>query len=139
MNYLLDTCLLSELCKLRPNTGVIDWIMGTDESRLFVSALSLSEIQKGIAKLETGKRKSSIQTWLDQDLLQRFNGKILSVNLDTALEWGLFCGKSESKGRPVPVIDSLLAVTAIVHNLCVVTRNEGDFEPFPVKILNPWE
>jgi len=60
------------------------------------------------------------------------------VNLDTALEWGLLCGTSESNGWPVPVIDSLLAVTAIVHNLCLVTRNEGDFEPFPVKILNPW-
>lgn len=139
MNYLLDTCLLSELCKPQPNTGVVDWIMGADENRLLVSVLSLGEIQKGIAKLETGKRKSIIQAWLDQDLLQRFTGRILPVNLDTALEWGLLCGASESNGRPVPVIDSLLAVTAIAHNLCVVTRNEGDFEPFPVKILNPWE
>ena len=139
MNYLLDTCLLSELYKPQPNTGVVDWIMRTDENRLLVSALSLGEIQKGIAKLESGKRKTSIQAWLDQDLLQRFNGRILPVDLDTALEWGLFCGISESKGRPVPVIDSLLAVTAIVHNLNVVTRNEGDFESFPLRILNPWE
>ncbi len=138
MNYLLDTCLLSELYKTAPNAGVADWITQTDENRLFISTLSLGEIQKGIGKLDSGKRKTSIQEWLDRNLIIRFSGQMLSVDQDVALEWGLLCAAMEAKGKPAPVIDSLLGATAITHNLVIVTRNEKDFQKLPVKTLNPW-
>lgn len=139
MNYLLDTCLLSELRKPMPDPGVLAWISGADESRLFVSVLSLGEIQKGVAKLENGTRKNAFQHWLEHDLLIRFEGRILPLELDMALEWGLVSAVNESQGKPAPVIDALLAVTAITRNLTLVTRNDKDFYCFPVKIVNPWQ
>jgi predicted nucleic acid-binding protein len=138
LNYLLDTCLLSELLKSRPDGGVLEWVSRIDEDRLFVSVLSLGEIQKGIAKLAPGRRKRQIQTWLDQDLRRRFGERILAIDLDSALAWGRVCGASERKGRPLPVMDSLLAATAEVLNLTLVTRNESDFAAYPVHVLNPW-
>lgn len=138
MNYLLDTCLLSELRKPDPDPGIVTWISDIDEGRLFVSILSLGEIQKGIARLENGRRKNAFQHWLEDDLLSRFEGRIVHFDLDMALEWGLLSAVCESKGRPAPVVDTLLAVTAIVRNLVLVTRNDKDFSDFPVKILNPW-
>ena len=138
MNYLLDTCFLSELRKPAPDAGVVAWVSDIDENRLFVSVLNLGEIQKGVARLEKGRRKNALQHWLDQDLLKRFDGRILPLDLDMALEWGLLSAATENHGRPAPVVDTLLAVTAITRNLTLVTRNEKDFSDFPVKILNPW-
>ncbi len=138
MNYLLDTCVLSELRKPQPDAGVVAWVSDIDESRLFVSVLSLGEIQKGIAKLSKGRRKNAFQHWLEHDLKARFEGRILPLDLDTALEWGLLSAASEGAGHPAPVVDSLLAVTAISRNLTLVTRNDKDFVGYPVKILNPW-
>lgn len=138
MNYLLDTCLLSELRKPQPDAGVVSWVSDIDEARLFVSALSLGEIQKGVARLETGRRKNAFQHWLEHDLLVRFEGRILPLDLDMALEWGLVSAANENRGKPAPVVDALLAATAIVRNLTLVTRNDKDFSGFPVKVLNPW-
>lgn len=138
MNYLLDTCLLSELRKAEPDAGVVAWVSDVDEARLFISVLCLGEIQKGVAKLEQGRRKNAFQHWLEQDLPVRFEGRILPLELDMALEWGLVSAATESRGKPAPVVDALLAVTAIVRNLTLVTRNDKDFSDFPVKLLNPW-
>lgn len=139
MNYLLDTCLLSELRKPEPDAGVVAWIADVDEARLYISVLSFGEIQKGIAKLENGRRKDALQHWLEHDLLLRFEGRTLPLDLDMALEWGLLSAANEHRGIPAPVVDALLAVTAITHNLTLVTRNDKDFAAFPVKVLNPWE
>lgn len=138
MNYLLDTCFLSELQKPAPDAGVVAWVSDIDENRLFVSVLSLGEIQKGIAKLEKGRRKNVFQHWLEHDLLARFAGRILPLELEMALEWGLLSAMAEGQGRPAPVVDALLAVTAIARNLTLVTRNDKDFLGLPVKVLNPW-
>jgi predicted nucleic acid-binding protein len=138
VNYLLDTCLLSELRKPQLDAGVVAWISDIDEARLFVSVLSLGEIQKGVAKLENGRRRNAFQHWLEHDLLLRFAERILPLDLDMALEWGLVSAANENRGKPAPVVDALLAVTAIVRNLTLVTRNDKDFFGFPVKVLNPW-
>ncbi len=138
MNYLLDTCFLSELRKPIPDGGVVTWIAEIDEHRLFVSVLTFGEIQKGITKLEDGRRKSSLQHWLEGELIQRFEGRILPIDLDAVLEWGLLSAIAERTGKPAPVIDTLLASTAINQNLTLVTRNQKDFAPYPVKTLNPW-
>ena len=139
MNYLLDTCLLSELCRLQPNTGVVRWIEHTDETRLQIAAISMGEIQKGVTKLNAGRKQQQIQDWLDQDLRPRFSGRILSIDEEVSLEWGILLGTAERRGRPQPVIDSLIAAIAVVHNLTLVTRNVSDFESMPIRLLNPWE
>lgn len=136
MNYLLDTCLLSELRKPEPDPGVVAWIADIDEMRLFVSVLSLGEIQKGIARLQKGRPKNVFQHWLEHDLLIRFEGRILPLDIDMALEWGLASAANESRGQPVLIFDALLAVTAIARNLTLVTRNEKDFTGFPACSLS---
>ena len=138
MSYLLDTCLLSELRKPKPNHGVTDWVLASDENRLFISVLTLGEIQKGISKLVTGSRKNAFQHWLEKDLIQRFADRIVNLDLDAALEWGILGATGDLIGKPTPGVDSLLAVTAMTKNLVLVTRNEKDFTNLPVKILNPW-
>lgn len=139
MNYLLDTCFLSELYRQPPNPGVAWWIGQVDEQRLYIPSLSLGEIQKGVAKLAEGRKKQRIQSWLDQDLRPRFAGRILPIDDEVALEWGVLLGAEERDGRPRPVIDSLIAATAMIRGLTLVTRNSSDFEALPIQLFNPWE
>ncbi len=138
MSYLLDTCLLSELPKRQPNAGVISWVQETKESLLFVSVLTLGELRKGIGNLADGERKVRIQRWFDHDVIARFHNRILSVDLDVCLRWGELSAESQKMGRPRPAIDTLLASTALVHGLTMVTRNERDFARTGVELINPW-
>ena len=138
MNYLLDTCLLSELHRAEPDPGVAYWVEQTDEHRLYVAALSLGEIQKGVAKLDAGRKKQQIQDWLDQELRRRFVERILAIDEKVALEWGILLA-ADRNGQPLPVIDSLIAAVAVVNNLAIVTRNVRDFETLPIRLINPWE
>ena len=139
MKYLLDTCLLSETRRKVPNQGVVNWLESVDEDRLFISVVTLTEIQKGIVKLHEGPRRQAFQTWLDKDLSARFKGRILGLSQEVALEWGVLLGSNERKGEKLPLIDSLLASTAIQYNLTLVTRNTSDFGRMPVRLINPWD
>ncbi len=136
--YLLDTCVLSELVKPAPDRGLIGWLEATDERRLYLSALTLGELAKGVARPASGERQRRLQTWLDEDLSRRFVGRILSVDRHVALRWGELQAQAERRGRPMPVIDALLAATAAVHALTVVTRNGGDMAESGVTTVNPW-
>ena len=138
MKYLLDTCTISELVKSRPNRKVVKWIEECDEDSIFLSVLTVGEIQKGISKLEDERRQVKIQRWLDSDLKTRFTDRIISVSEDVALTWGILEGESESKGQPIPVIDVLIGATALAYNLTVVTRNIDDIVQTGARVLNPW-
>lgn len=139
MKYLLDTCLISELVKKEPNPAVVSWLDEQDEQKLFLSVLNLGELQKGISKLPDGTRKSELQAWVALDLVERFTGRILEINLETALCWGRLQGEAEQAGEKLPVMDSLIAATATAHGLVVVTRNVRDIERCGVMVCNPWE
>ena len=139
MTFLLDTVLVSELVKRAPNPDVIAWVDGRDEDSLFLSAITLGEIQKGISKLPDSKRKELLQTWLAQDLMRRFGGRIISVDGEVALTWGTLQGEAERNGQQLPVVDCLIAATARVHNLTVATRNVRDMQRCNVPVINPWE
>ncbi len=139
MKYLLDTCVVSELAKPAPNKGVVQWLGGCDEEAVFLSVLTIGEIQKGIAKLPGSARKNAIQRWLDRDLRVRFSERILVIDEDVALTWGLIQGEAERRGSPIPTIDGLLGATAVANNLTVVTRNEDDIRPTGARVLNPWK
>jgi predicted nucleic acid-binding protein len=138
VKYLLDTCLISELVKKEPNSAVVRWLDEQDEQSLFMSVLTLGELQKGISKLPAGARKDELQAWAGHDLVERFTGRIIDIDLETALFWGKLQGESEQKGERLPVMDSLIAATATAHGLVVVTRNVKDIERCRVRVCNPW-
>ena len=138
MKYLLDTCLISELVKKEPIPAVVSWLDEQDEQKLFLSVLNLGELQKGISKLPDGAKKEELQAWVALDLVERFTGRILEIDLETALCWGRLQGEAEQAGEKLPVMDSLIAATAAAHDLVVVTRNVRDIERCGVRVCNPW-
>lgn len=138
MKYLLDTCLISELVRKEPNPAVVAWLDGQDEQKLFLSVLNLGELQKGISKLSDSTRKRELQAWIALDLVERFDGRILEVDLATALCWGRLQGEAAQAGVKLPVMDSLIAATAAAHGLVVVTRNVRDMERCGATVCNPW-
>jgi len=138
MKYLIDTCVLSELVKPVPDANVLKWMKLVDEDSLYLSVLNLGEIQKGISKLVDSGKKSRLQTWLDQDLVDRFSDRILPVNKDVATLWGQVQGEAENRGAPIPTIDGLLGATARVFNLTLVSRNIKDINRTGCHVFNPW-
>ena len=138
MKYLLDTNVISELIKREPHPSVVRWIDEHDENSLFLSVITFSELQKGISKLSDENRAERLQSWVDQELSKRFEGRILLINLEVISTWGRMQGFSEKNGVKLPVMDSLIAATAMTHNLIVVTRNVHDLERCRVSVYNPW-
>lgn len=139
MTYLLDTCLVSELLKPRPSQTVSAWLAEQREEDLHLSVLTLGEIQKGVAQLPESRKKTRLQAWLDRDLRDRFRGRIAPVDDKVALAWGRVSGDALARGRSLPVIDSLIAATAIVLDAAVVTRDEEGIREAGARTVNPWE
>jgi predicted nucleic acid-binding protein len=138
VKYLLDTALIIELVKKEPDTAVVRWLDEQDEQNLFLSILTLGELQKGISKLPVGSRKAELQTWVTVDLVERFTGRIIDLDLETALFWGKMQGESELKGDKLPVMDSLIAAVATVHGLVVVSHSDMGLSRCRVRIFDPW-
>lgn len=138
MTWLLDTCVLSELVKPKPNGGLLSWIERCEETGFHLSVLTMGELAKGIARLSAGAKRARLQAWLDRDLAERFSGRILPVDQAVALRWGELQARAEKRGRPMPVIDGLIAATATVHSLAIVTRNGVDMAQSGVEIVDPW-
>lgn len=138
MNYLLDTCVISELVAKSPNPEVTGWIDGTEEVRLYLSVITIGEIRKGIEKLSGSKRKKALDAWLNDELLIRFDGRIVSIDTEVMLAWGKLTGALEVKGKPMSAIDPLIAASALNGGFSLVTRNEDDFKESGVPIINPW-
>lgn len=137
MKYLLDTCLISELIKPTPNKKVIKWLNDIPSTALFLSAITIGEIRKGLTKLPSSKKKETLTAWLNT-LLRDYKERIFSIDLIVAENWGIIQGNAEKAGMPMSSIDSLIAATAHTHNLTLITRNEDDFVPSQISILNPW-
>lgn len=139
MNVLVDTCVIFELIRPKPSSRVLAWLDGIPEERVFLSVITLGELRKGILRLGGVKKARRLQTWLDIDVRERFGGRLLGVDADVALEWGRICAEAERRGNPRPVIDALLAATARVHGLTLVTRNVSDFAHIQLDVVNPWD
>lgn len=139
MSYLLDTCVISELVKRgNPDSGVVGWLNQQDEDRLFLSSITLGEIQAGISKLPDSARRLELISWLDNDLRHRFASRILPVDLEVALVWGSKRGELARIGVTLPFADGLIAATAMAHGMTVVTRNVADLQRCGAMTLNPW-
>ena len=138
MGYLLDTNAISEVLKSTPDEKVLEWFAKTEESLQHISVFSIGEIQKGISKLPASRRKDELQDWFDQ-LQLRYEPRILPFTIVTASNWGVMVAELERNGRPLPIVDSLIAASAAEHQLTVVTRNADDFSAAGVSVLNIWE
>lgn len=139
MSFLLDTSIVSEMVRKSPSVPVVKWLDGQAEASLYLSVLTIGELEKGIARLSASPRRNRLQSWVRRDLAARFGERLLPVDVRTAARWGALTGESENRGRPLPVIDRLIAATAMMHGLTVVTRNVQDFERSGATCINPWE
>ena len=137
--FLLDTNIVSELRTKNPEPRVVEWMEAVDESLLHLSVLTLGEIRKGTALLPQDRRRTQLETWLEIDLQTRFAGRILPINSAITDRWGWIAAEARRKGTTLPVIDGLLAATALHYNLTIVSRNVKDFVNAHVPVLNPWE
>jgi predicted nucleic acid-binding protein len=135
---LLDTCVISELARPAPDPRVLAWLDSVSDDALRLSVLTLGEIKKGADLLEDGPRKARVEAWLDE-LRAIFADRIVPVDDAVALRWGAISAASRRAGRLRPPIDSLLAATAVCHQLKLATRNVADFEGTGAVIVNPWE
>ena len=138
MSYLIDTIVISELARAKPDAAVLDWFANAPDEALFLSALTLGEIRKGVEKLtspDDTTRRERLRLWLEHDLRDWFGPRILPIGPDVADHWGRLIAQV---GRPVPAIDSLLAATALHHDLRLVTRNTRDFDYAGLEVINPW-
>lgn len=139
MTYLLDTCVISELASKKADPNVVRWIDGIDPESAHLSAVTIGEIRKGVEKTRDPKRREVLDSWLHEELLVRFKDQLLALDAGVFLEWGTLTGRLESRGLPMPAMDSLIAATALHHHLVLVTRNVDDFQHSGVKLLNPWK
>mgnify|MGYP000959683012 CR=1 FL=1 len=145
MSYLLDTCVLSKLRKVKkyPDKKLEKWLEKHSESSYFISVITIGEIQRGISKLNRDKNDENIkrivlEDWLHEDLFSRFNNRILPIDIEVMLSWGTLLGDCQKRGINVPANDGLIAATGIVHNLTVVTENIRDFLQTGARVFNPW-
>lgn len=139
MKHILDTCVISELAARQPNPNVVEFIDSLDPDDVYLSVIAIGEIAKGIEKLPKSKRKQELHIWLMEDLLVRFDGKIIPLDTDILLEWGSLAARLESSGQTLPAMDSLIAATVLARTLTLITRNVDDFENAGIEIVNPWE
>jgi toxin FitB len=139
MAYLLDTCVISEPRQKYPEPKVLQFLAQLHPSESFLSVISLGETWKGIELLPASQKRAALTAWFQEDLVPSFAGRILGLDQDCLLTWGGMQARLQLAGTPMPVIDSLIAATALVHGLTVVTRNEADFAACGVAVFNPWK
>ena len=139
MNYFLDTCVISEFVARQPNASVLHWLAGQMEERMCLSAITIGELKFGVERLPLTERRARLERWLAIDVLERFHSRILPVDALVMLRWGALKAHLDTIGRPMQPMDSLIAATALAHNLILVTRNTGDFGGAGVQLFNPWQ
>ena len=136
--FLLDTCALSELVAKRPNPHAVETIADLPDEQWFIAAASVGEIRRGIDELPDSARRNFLDNWFHEHIRGIYLQKIIVFNVDEATTWGTLVATLRRQRRPMSVVDSQIAATALVHGLTIVTRNEKDFTAAGVKILNPW-
>jgi toxin FitB len=133
--WLLDTVTLSETIKVNANPAVIQWIDSKNRTDLYTSAICIGEIRYGMERLPPGLKKDGLRLWIERRLEQSLQGRVVPLDVGIAKTWAELRSISP---RTLPVLDSLIAATALARGLIVVTRNAKDFEAFGVEVFNPW-
>ncbi len=138
MRVLLDTCVVSEIQRKNGNVLVREAVNSLPNQDIFLSVLTIGEIVRGINQLEPGRKKYSLQQWV-QTLENNFTGQILSIDIEISTIWGELTAQGRKHDKTIPAVDGLIAATAKRHGLHVMTRNVSDFSTTGVMLLNPWE
>jgi toxin FitB len=139
LNYLLDTCVISELVKPEPDEKLVAWLRRQSEEALFLSCITIGEIQKGISRLPECRKKHNLHQWLESELLEQFAQKIIMIDVKVTRVWGDIQAVAEKAGARMPAIDSLIASIGIAYDMTVVTRNAADMQVSGVRLFNPWD
>jgi predicted nucleic acid-binding protein len=138
VSFLLDTNVLSESTRPRPDPAVLGWLADADEDRVHLSVASIAELRFGIALLDDGARKERLSVWLTDELIPRFEGRVLDITTQVAHTWGEIKARARRSGVALTVMDAFLASTAAAYELTLVTRNVKDYSQLGVALLNPW-
>jgi len=138
VNFLLDTNVVSEWVRPRPDDGVMAWLAEADEDRVFISVVTLAELRHGIERLPLSSRRNRLDVWLTDQLPARFETRVLTIDADVANSCGHIMARGQAVGRPVATMDAFIAATAEQRGLTLVTRNVTDFEALGIRLLNPW-
>ena len=138
MRVLLDTNIVSELVAKQPNPKVLEWIDSLDANAVYLPVITIGELRHGIETLPESKRKNNLRHWLDEELSLRFYGRILTIDSEVMMAWGVLMAQLEREGRPMPAMDSLIAAIAIRHDCVLATRNNEDFAACGIPTINPW-
>ena len=138
MTFLLDTNVVSEWVKPRPDPGVVSWLADVDEDRVFISVITLAELRHGIERMGDGAVAVDSMNDFVTELPERFEGRVLLIDDAVADAWGRLVADRETAGRRIGPMDAFIAATAQVHELSVVTRNTADFKSSVHGVVNPW-
>jgi predicted nucleic acid-binding protein len=138
VNFLIDTNVISEMTRARPDAQVVSFLHEVDEDRLFMSVVTLAELRRGVALKADGKAKRALEAWLANDLAERFSDRIVDVDRQIADSWGGLMASAKRRGLALHVMDGFLAATAVARQLTLATRNVKDFAPFGVPTFDPW-
>lgn len=139
MPFLLDTNIVSETVRPKPEPKVLGWLERQNPSELFLAAMTIGELMRGARKVKDEQRRQTFEKWIDEDLSQQFEGRILSFDDRAARTWGRLMGDGDRNGLTPPAADAQIAAVALDHDLILVTRNVKDFKRFALDISNPWD
>lgn len=137
--WLLDTNILSELRKLKPEAKVLAFIAAQPLELLYISTVSLAEIRFGIETVADAARRAELNDWLNHKIRPLFEHRVLAVSEDVMFKWRLLVDVGRKQGHTFSQPDLIIAATALCHGLTVVTRDTGDFERSRTPLFNPWE
>ena len=137
--FLLDTNVISELIKPAPKQSVVSWTEEQVVDDLYLSAITIGELVRGLRRLADGRKRRRYDTWVRRDLARQFEGRILVYDRESAIIWGEIMGDGDRKGRPKSYPDAQIASIARRYGLVLVTRNTRDFKDMDVDLFDPWE
>ena len=139
MNYLLDTCVLVEFARSKPEPKVIRWMESMAHEKLYVSVISVGEIQRSIERLKDSERKDQLLSWVYHGLVERLKDQILPLDVVTLTLWGSLTAWKDGSGQPMGTLESLIAASALRYNLTIATRYVQDYFRSGAQTVNPWE
>jgi hypothetical protein len=139
VKYLLDTNVVSEWTRPKPSPNLVTWLAEADEDRLHISVVTFAEIRYGIEKMATGRRRDALAAWLEGELAERFEGRVLGIDRPVADAWGVVMARARATGHSMATMDGFLAATAAARGLTLVTRDTNDFRGAGVAMFNPWQ
>ena len=139
MAFLLDTNIVSETVRPKPERRVLAWIEERSPAELLLASMTIGELMRGARRIKDEPRRTTYERWIENDLSEQFEGRILPFDDKAARTWGRLMGDGDRKGLTPAAADAQIAAIAINHGLILVTRNVRDFQNFDLEIINPWD